>query len=826
MTKKLKRRHPQPSVGPRKPGLDEILSRVRALQEKEKYEEALQVLDEAPPHLQRRPELLLTRGLLLASLGDLDEAMLTLEEVRQRDPDNPLILYLLGVLYDEMDMKAHAWHSLQEFMEHRHILPGELVEEVQGRLDALQELLSYSAKAMEVSLDTAVRAIYEVELGTRAAEAGDMSAAFRHLRQASALAPRWSLPRGIEGEFLLMDGQPRKAAKVAEQMLKDFPELYAPISILVRAYLALGNREAAEAAAQPLRSLSLNSSAELESAVITLGYLNDDEGIYRLYRQHRHLVEEIEGLPVLIALGSAAANLGHFGTARSLWGRALSYHAESLEVLSALLLAANRKAPGPGIADRYPTFQFAQLMPHRATREMTELLTLWNDGELDQKFFRKRLRGLIARYPLLFSQLIQFFRESKIRPFWIEILTILGTPEAVEELRRFAFSPKGRLADRLLALQSLEEAGLMEFPQPVELWDEFRQEWRLLRVPRWRIQDPEPDRYPPQAMGIVREVAQALQEGRLQDADELTKKVFSLAPNNPDLYSLLAPIWAGDAPRAEAYLRKAVELDPLHAGGWAGLALIALNRGDLLEARRCTDVLANRLVFTLWELTIYLQALILLSMREKDLTLARFYVDSALALTPEDERLQQLDQMLSWQEPDSSMYLFVQQSRQRQERKRNRPIPPDASLRQCLERLTRESLTAMARVYWVPYVSIRKAQLIQNLVEAITDPAILREAVAKLEADERQALRDVLDAGGILPWDEFTARYGNDVEDSQEWYYALPETLMGRLRLYGLLSDGTVEGQRVVLIPQELRELLPSALSPLEEAPAQKDDAV
>lgn len=64
------------------------------------------------------------------------------------------------------------------------------------------------------------------------------------------------------------------------------------------------------------------------------------------------------------------------------------------------------------------------------------------------------------------------------------------------------------------------------------------------------------------------------------------------------------------------------------------------------------------------------------------------------------------------------------------------------------------------------------------------------------------------------------------MEDSQNWYYALPETLMGRLRLYGLLSDGTAEGQRVVLIPQELRELLPSALRAVEEAPAQKDDAV
>ncbi len=826
MAKKPKRRHPQPPVGPRGPGLEEILSRARALQEEEKYEEALQVLDEAPLHLQRRPELLIVRGLLLASLGNPREAMLTLEEAQRRDPDNLLTYYFLGLIYDEMDLTAHAWRALQEFVEYRDILPRELVEEAQDLLDELGELLTRLAKALEVPLEKAEEAMYELELGRRAAEVEDYSSALRHLRRASSLAPRWPTPRGMEGEILLMDGQPRKAIEVTEQLLKEFPGLSPAISVLVRAYLALGNREAAEAAAQPLRSLSFGSSLDLENAIVTLGYLNDDEGIYRLYRQHRHLVEEIENLPSLIVLGSAAANLGHFRTACGFWERARLRQRVPDESLFPLLLAARRKAPGPGIADRYPTFQFAQLMPHRAVRELDELLTLWSSGEIDRKFFQKRLRGLIARYPILFSQLVQFFWESRSRSFWTEVLIVLGTPDAVEALRRFAFSQKGKLAERMTALQLLDEAGLMEFPQPVELWDEVRQEWRRLRVPRWRVVEIEPDRYPPQATETALEVVQALEEGRIQDAGELTEQVCSLAPNNPDLYFLLALIWASDPSRAEAYFRKAVELDPHHAGGWAGLALIALNRGDLPAARQCLEVLEDRQEFTIWEILKYLQALAALSIREKDWALARFYVDSALGWNPEDERFHQLDWTLALHEPDSGLYILAQRSRQYRERRRNRPIPPDASLRQCLERISRESLVATAQTYSAPYVGLRKEPLIQHLVEAITDPERLRTVVSELEADERRALRDVLDAGGILPWDEFTARYGNDLEDSQDWYYALPQTLMGRLRLHGLLSDGTVEGQRVVLIPQELRELLPSALAAVEETPDQKDDAV
>jgi len=830
MAKKPKRRHPQPLLSPRGSGLEEILSRVRALQEEEKFEEALQVLDEAPLHLQRRPELLMVRGLLLASLGNPQEAMLTLEEVQRRDPDNLLTYYLLGMMYNEMDLTAHAWRSLREFVEYRDILPQELVEEAQDLLDGLGELLTHFAKAQDLPLDRAEEAMYELELGRRAGEAEDFSSALRHLRRASSLAPRWPTPRGIEGEILLMDGQPRKAIEVAERLLKDFPDLDAAIPLLVRSYLALGNREAAETAARPLRSLSYDSPVDLENAVVTLGYLNDDEGIYRLYRQHRHLVEEIADGPGLIVLGSAAANLGHFRTALRLWERAMSYSGRPVETLSALMSAANRKAPGPGIADRYPTFQFGHLMPRRAVYEFDELLTLWSSGEIGRKPFQKRLRGLVARYPIVFSQLVQLFQESRSRFMWIDILALLGTPEAVEELRRFAFSQKGKLAERMVALQSLDEAGLMDVSQPVELWDEVRQEWRRLRVPRWKIVEVEPDRYPRQAMEMAEEVVQAMKEGRLQDAQKLTEKIFSFAPNNPDLCAFLALVWADDPSQMETYFRKAVELDPRHAGGWSGLALLALDRGDIPAARQCLEVLADRQEFTLWEFLRYLQALTAISLHEEDLALARFYVTTALSWNPDDERFHQLDWILALREPDSGLYILAQRSRQYRERKRNRPIPPDASLRQCLERLSRESLVATARTYSAPYVGLRKEPLIQHLVEAITDPERLEEAVAELEADERRALRDVLAAGGIFPWDEFTARYGNDVEDSQDWYYALPKTLMGRLRLYGLLSDGTVEGQRVVLIPWELRELLPSALAAVEEGRDQedilKDDAV
>jgi len=59
-----------------------------------------------------------------------------------------------------------------------------------------------------------------------------------------------------------------------------------------------------------------------------------------------------------------------------------------------------------------------------------------------------------------------------------------------------------------------------------------------------------------------------------------------------------------------------------------------------------------------------------------------------------------------------------------------------------------------------------------------------------------------------MPWAEFDARYGNDLKESPYWNYHEPQTLMGRLRLYGLLVEATVEGELFVAVPFDLRRLL------------------
>ena len=123
---------------------------------------------------------------------------------------------------------------------------------------------------------------------------------------------------------------------------------------------------------------------------------------------------------------------------------------------------------------------------------------------------------------------------------------------------------------------------------------------------------------------------------------------------------------------------------------------------------------------------------------------------------------------------------------------------------------SKDVLNAMARVI-LPnggWSSLRKAELLEKVVEGLKRTDIVERLVAQLSDTEREALRRVLADGGHMPWHSFDAQYGNDLEESQYWQYHEPETTMGRLRLRGLLVETTVDDELLVAVPLELRPVL------------------
>jgi hypothetical protein len=92
----------------------------------------------------------------------------------------------------------------------------------------------------------------------------------------------------------------------------------------------------------------------------------------------------------------------------------------------------------------------------------------------------------------------------------------------------------------------------------------------------------------------------------------------------------------------------------------------------------------------------------------------------------------------------------------------------------------------------------------------LTDADLLGDVVQGLEEQDRAALRAVMRQGGTMPWQDFDARYDNDLDESPYWNWHQPESVMGRLRLHGLLVGAQVEGELWVVVPIEVREALAS----------------
>lgn len=107
----------------------------------------------------------------------------------------------------------------------------------------------------------------------------------------------------------------------------------------------------------------------------------------------------------------------------------------------------------------------------------------------------------------------------------------------------------------------------------------------------------------------------------------------------------------------------------------------------------------------------------------------------------------------------------------------------------------------------------KKQEKVARLAGRILDADIFKGIVSDLDAEERSALRWVLDSSGFRPWGEFMQRFGDDMDESPYWQWHEPVSLPGRLKRTGLLHVGTLDGSTVAYILADMREQLAGILS-------------
>ncbi len=815
--KRRKRRHPQPPTPRAQVVLDEILNEATSLAQEGDVEKALEVLENIPSHLQRRFEVLLLRGMLLTELDELLKATETFEAALRTAPNHPIVLGHLALLYAAQGWPAHAARTARRALEvEEGFLPAEAVQDLREVLEEVTAEIRKEAAQWSVPFDKMEEALHTGERAERQLIAERFEEAARLYVRASRIAPSWPVPYNYAAIAYFFTGQVKRAIRLSETVLEAHPDNVDALANLARFHLALGEREKAEQYAARLKQVRIDSLGDLETVIETLGFLDDDKTLYEIYRRHRRRIDDLSPY-ALFTLGSAAANLRHFRVARRLWQKAEDYGYPSPALLP-YFIALDKKAPGPGRAERYFTVSLPQLTPLSRIDELANLMTAWKEGEITEKSKEKRLRDMIKRTPFLVRGLIQILWESLDPLPGIEALAFVRTPEAIEELRRFAFGKSGRFEDRLAALQHLIEIGEIEPDQPVQIWDEEAQEWgeaRLFPVEiTSEIETPEHD---PEVIEHIDAAVEALQRGDLEEARKECLAALELDPQSAVAHHNLAVTLQhmDETEEAVEHLKRALEIRPDYLFARCSLAHFYIDRGDLEKADELLTPIAERRRFHPAEWTYYHRTMARLRLAQEDFESAQHHAQLVLEVIPDDEAAQRMLDTARLRGFFSGPFWekFLRRQREREEKKRHRPTRPDATLAECLDRITKDGLIGTARAMPTPRkYNVRKSVLIQDLVEYITNPEALREIVKGLSDAERQALQDVLEAGGTMAWEDFTRRYGDDLDESPFWNYHEPETVMGRLRMLGLLSEGTVGDHLIVLVPYELRGLLPPLL--------------
>ena len=151
---------------------------------------------------------------------------------------------------------------------------------------------------------------------------------------------------------------------------------------------------------------------------------------------------------------------------------------------------------------------------------------------------------------------------------------------------------------------------------------------------------------------------------------------------------------------------------------------------------------------------------------------------------------------------------------------RSAPIGSDAALGEVLAGYTKNALVGMGKLIDLPkpFTGLKKRELVEKLCFHLCSLGFLRRVVGGLRPEERLALLGLMLRCGFMSCDEFTEKYGDDLEESPYWDWHPPETVMGRLKARGLIGEGSFDGCERIFIPFELRSPL-QAVQMEEEAP-------
>jgi tetratricopeptide (TPR) repeat protein len=796
---------PQPADYDSRQDFDSLLDQVQILLEKQNFEDALDLIEAAPSRFKLRPELMLVRALALMNEGDLSQCEELLYEIEKKHPKYYPLYYHQGLFYMTLLWPAHALRAVRK-IPRWYLEDDEMRSDTEELVAAASTLIESLADELSLAPDKAEKATYANERAQSLNMNGEHAAAEKSAREAIRLAPHWTSPRNNRAYALYFSGRCAEAIEAAEETLTLDAENLHALNHLATFYAGLGNEQAALEYARRAMAAALQSGSRgadaWEIVIAGLSLVEDDESLYKLAKEKKLPVKELTENN-LYALGVAAYRAGDQRVARRLWQNAEETGYEP--AMEALVSVKEDSLWPPGYL-AYPLLWPAALRVHWAA--------ILDSVEADEptRSQQKEIDAYLQRYPFVLEAMKRMLWEEISHEAALAMLELARHPEGYAELLRFGTSDFGPDQERMDALLTLGRVGQIESGSPVKFWNADKKEWTEISIIGQQIQDIDYD--------IDPEVADLVNRAREEDppgAIELLEEAVRLDPHCAiAIHNLgINYINQGEEEKGRTLVRRSVEVDPGYLFGYASLAGLEAKDENYEKAIEYLDRITRAEVVPTLAAIQAQHVWIDIAIGQKEYGRARKHLGLLRNLDPEND-YSDLDARLSLLETFSGLPAFFSNWQRDYAHRTHKkllkgPIQPDSDLAACLGRITRDALAGTCR-FWQVSTAGKKAELSARLSQAILDEATLRKALVELAPVERRALRWVMEAGGWRSWQGFIEEFGDDMDESPSWEYHKPETIPGRLKMMGLMTAGTCEGEQVALIASDLRPLLQKTL--------------
>ncbi|GAB4505413.1 MAG: hypothetical protein Fur0043_24080 [Anaerolineales bacterium] len=581
MNRKKTSLRPAPINLPRR--LREGLDEADALLEKNKAEEALEILEELD---ERYPNQVYVLEMLIDAYAQLQDSLSLLSashRLHRLTPNRAGVKLSLASAYLKNIFLALALATFREFLKRwpQHEEANKVRKAVQRLETELPKMLAKSGLNFETEFDLACQH-EEVQVCTTI---GEFSRAKSLIKKIQRQRPDFVAPQNNLSQIYEAEGDLPRAIKTARGVLALQPDnLHAQANLIRYLYLS-GQREAAAPLIERLKAFTGPAAQRWTKIAETLAFIGDDEGMLKLAACAKEEAEPTElDASFYHFLAVSECLLGQEKEARKHWQRTLKINAnftparENLEDLKKPVYERN----GPW------AFPLAQVLPKNTIRQMARLVEQ-EARRKGEENFQPAVRRFLDEHPelLQMAPLLLERGDAMAKEYVVVMADMSGHPALLSLLKEYALGQKGSDEFRMKMAQTLSKFNVLPAGE-VTMW--LRGKWHPILLLGFEV-TPEPmmDDYPMKQKAIDL-MGQAMDALRAEDgarAEGFLRKALTIQPEHPSLLNNLALAleMQGKRDEYETILQHIINDFPNYFFGQIALARKSIHTGDLDKAR-------------------------------------------------------------------------------------------------------------------------------------------------------------------------------------------------------------------------------------------------